>query len=66
MDMSYADFLRQRDYPMEQLGYYSNLLRGMPVDLNSSKTSYAQPPSVASQLGGIGLGAASLAQMSRG
>jgi hypothetical protein len=66
MDMSYADFLRQRDYPMEQLGYYSNLLRGLPVDLNSSQTSYAQPPSVASQLGGIGLGAASLAQMSRG
>jgi hypothetical protein len=66
MDMSYADFLRQRDYPMEQLGYYSNLLRGLPVGLSSTQTSYGQPPSVAAQLGGVGLGATALSQMARG
>jgi len=65
-DMAYADFLRQRDYPMEQLGYYSNLLRGLPVGLNTTNTTYAPPPSMLAQVGGAGLGAASLAQLTRG
>jgi len=63
-DMAYADFLRQRDYPMEQLGYYSNLLRGIPVGLNTTGTTYAPPPSMLAQVGGVGLGAASLARLS--
>lgn len=55
LDQAYADFLRQRDYPMEQLGYFSNLMRGIPVQLGSTQTTYAQPPSIASQVGGLGL-----------
>ena len=65
-DTAYADFLRQRDYPMELLGQYSNLLRGVPVGLNTTGTTYAPPPSMLAQMGGVGLGAASLAQLSRG
>lgn len=65
-DMAYADFLRQRDYPMEQLGQFSNLLRGIPVGLNTTGTTYAPPPSMASQVIGTGLGAASLARLSGG
>ena len=60
LDQAYADFLRQRDYPTEQLGYFSNILRGLPVQLGSTATTYAQPPSMASQLGGAGLGALGL------
>lgn len=55
LDTAYADFLRQRDYPMEQLGYYSNILRGLPVGLSSTQTTAAPPPSIASQIGGLGL-----------
>lgn len=66
MDMAYADFLRQRDYPMEQLGYYSNMLRGLPVGLSSTQTSYAPPPSAAAQIGGLGLGALGLYNTARG
>ena len=55
LDTSYADFLRQRDYPMEQLSYYSSLLRGIPVQMGSTQTTYAQPPSLASQVSGLGL-----------
>lgn len=55
LDMAYADFLRQRDYPMERLSYYSNLMRGTPVQLSSTQTSYAQPPSMLSQAAGLGL-----------
>jgi len=66
LDMAYADFLRQRDYPMEQLGYFSNILRGLPVGLGSTATTYAQPPSIASQVAGIGLGGLGLANLTKG
>lgn len=62
LDQAYADFLRQRDYPMEVLGQYSNILRGLPVGLNSTQTTYAPPPSMASQVLGTGLGALGLAK----
>jgi hypothetical protein len=57
LDQAYADFLRQRDYPMETLGQYSNLLRGLPIGLSTTETAYAKPPSMASQALGTGLGA---------
>lgn len=63
LDTAYADFLRQRDYPMEQLSYYSSLLRGLPVALGSTQTTYAQPPSLASQLIGAGTTAYGYSQM---
>ena len=63
LDQQYADFLRQRDYPMEQLSYYSNMLRGLPIQLGSTQTTYAQPPSLASQVGGLGLAGLGLYNM---
>lgn len=63
LDQQYADFLRQRDYPMEQLGYYSSLLRGLPVQMGSTQTTYAQPASLASQVGGLGLAGLSLSKL---
>jgi len=65
LDQAYADFLRQRDYPMEQLGYFSNLMRGVPVGLGSTATTYAQPPSIASQVGGLGLAGLGLYNLAR-
>ena len=62
LDQDYADFLRQRDYQMERLGQYSNILRGLPVGLSSTQTTYATPPSFASQALGGGLGALGLAR----
>jgi hypothetical protein len=61
-DQRYADFLRQRDYPMEVLGNYSNLLRGMPMALNSASTTYAPRASAAQSVLGAGLGAAGLSR----
>ena len=55
LDQAYSDFLAQRDYPMEQLGYFSNLMRGIPVQLGSTATTYAPPPSLTSQIAGLGL-----------
>lgn len=66
LDIAYQDFLRQRDYPMEQLQQYSSLLRGVPVTPSSTQTTYAPAPSLAAQLAGAGLGAASLYNMYKG
>lgn len=66
LDIAYQDFLRQRDYPMEQLQQYSSLLRGVPVTPSSTQTAYAPAPSLAAQLAGAGLGAASLYNMYKG
>jgi hypothetical protein len=65
LDTAYADFLRQRDYPMEQLGYYSNILRGLPVGLSSTQTTSAPPPSIASQIGGLGLAGLGIANLAK-
>lgn len=60
LDTAYQDFLRQRDYPMEQMQQYSGLLRGVPVTPNSTTTTYAPNASLGSQLVSGGLGAAAL------
>lgn len=59
LDTAYADFLRQQGYPAEQLQQYSSLLQGVPRAVNQTQTasSYTQPPSLASQIMGTGLGA---------
>lgn len=63
MDTAYQDFLRQRDYPQEQLGFYSNILRGLPVQLASTTQSYQAPPSIGSQMAGLGLAGLGLSKM---
>jgi hypothetical protein len=60
LDTDYQEFLRQRDYPMEQLQQYSSLLRGVPVTPQSSTTTYAPNASIGSQLLGGGLAAAGI------
>jgi len=63
LDQRYADFLRQRDYPKEQLGFYSNLIRGLPAPVSSSQITYAQPPSFGQQAMGYGLAGLSAASL---
>lgn len=63
LDQQYADFLRQRDWQLENLGYYSNLMRGIPVGTNTTSTTYAPPPSLAAQVLGTGLGGLSMYNM---
>lgn len=60
LDMAYQDFLRARDFPMEQLQQYSSLLRGVPITPSSTTSTYAQQPGIGQQLLGTGLGAASI------
>ena len=62
LDTAYQDFLRQRDYPQEQLGFYSNILRGLPVQLASTTQSYQAPESVGANIAGLGLAGLGLAK----
>ena len=55
MDLAYQDFLRQRDYPKEQMGWYSGILRGLPQEMGSSQLTYQLEPSLSQQITGLGL-----------
>jgi hypothetical protein len=65
MDMSYGDFQRQQNYPMEQLGNYSNIIRGLPIQMNNTQTTATAAPSMFQQAVGTGLSAASMYNMYR-
>ena len=56
LDIQYQDFLQQQQYPYKQLGFMSDILRGSAnLAGTGGKTVYEAPPSVASQIGGLGL-----------
>lgn len=55
----YQDFLNQQNYPYKQLGFMSDLLRGMPLT-QQSEAVYRAPPSQVSQVAGLGAGLGSL------
>ena len=61
LDTDYADFLRQRDYGKEQLGVYSNIIRGLPQQMGSTGIAYKNTPtpSFGNQALGAGIGALS-------
>ena len=54
LDIQYEDFLRQRQHPYTQLGFMSDMLRGLPMSQTTSQI-YQAPPSAASQIAGAGL-----------
>jgi hypothetical protein len=39
LDLGYQDFLQQRDYPQNQLNWFSNILHGVPAPTQSTTTS---------------------------
>ena len=42
LDLAYEDYVRQRDYPREQLQFYSSILRGIPVQPSTETTELQQ------------------------
>ena len=51
MSMGYQDFLRQQAFPREQLGFFNNMLRGLPITPGSTTASYGGPSSAERLLG---------------
>jgi hypothetical protein len=54
-DLKYQTFQEQKNYQKQQLDYLSQILRGNAAALGTTQTQYAPAPSLASQLGGVGL-----------
>lgn len=59
LDLAYQDFVRQRDYPREQLQFLSSVLRGVPVQ-PSTETTSMQSYNPIQQLLGTGISALGL------
>lgn len=53
LNTQYQDYLNSQNYPYKQLGFMSDLLRGLPLTQQAS-TVYQAPPSMASSLVGLG------------
>jgi hypothetical protein len=54
MSQAYQDFLSQRGHPQQQLAFMSDILRGVPLG-QQTQVQYQAPPSMASQIAGLGM-----------
>ena len=54
-NIKYQQFQEQQNYQKAQLDYLSQILRGNAAALGTTQVQYAPAPSLASQLGGLGL-----------
>ena len=57
LTQSYQDFLNQQNYPYKQMGFMSDMLRGLPLGQQSTQSIYQAPPSAIQNIGALGLGA---------
>lgn len=61
LDLAYSDFENQRDYDRQTLNWLNGILRGVPVQSNSTVSQYGASNPYAS-LAGLGLGSLGLSQ----
>jgi len=62
LNTEYQDFLNYQNYPYKQMGFMSDMIRGLPMSQLSS-TMYQQPPSMVSQAAGLGTAALGLSKL---
>jgi len=65
LNNQYQDYLNYQNYPYKQMGFMSDMIRGLPLAQQSS-TMYAQPPSMLQQVAGAGLTAKALGAFAGG
>lgn len=59
LDLAYADFIRQQQYPYQQVSFFNDILTGVPSTQQTTSGTSAQQvpgPSIGQQLTGVGLG----------
>jgi hypothetical protein len=61
LDIGYEDFLRQQGWTERQLGLFTKILRGIPVEPGRTVSTYEERPSTMRSLFGAGISAAGLA-----
>lgn len=63
LSMDYQDFLDEKNHPYKQLGFMSDMIRGLPLGSQSTSQVYQAPGSLMGQLGGIGMGMYGMSKM---
>jgi hypothetical protein len=62
LDTKYQDFLNYQNYPYKQIGFMSDIIRGVPLTQTGSSV-YQAPPSTAQNIASLGLGAAGISKL---
>jgi len=65
LNTEYQDFLNAQNYPYKQLGFMSDMLRGLPLT-QQSQAMYGQAPSMVQQVAGLGLTGKALGAFAKG
>jgi hypothetical protein len=65
LNTEYQDFLNYQNYPYKQLGFMSDMIRGLPLT-QQSQTMYQQPPSMIQQVAGLGITGKALGAFAEG
>jgi hypothetical protein len=54
LDIDYQNYLASQNFPYQQLGFFSDIVRGLPMS-QSTQTMYGGQPSIAAQLPGLAM-----------
>jgi hypothetical protein len=65
MNNQYQDYLNAQNYPYKQLGFMSDMLRGLPLT-QQSQAMYGQTPSMVQQVAGLGITGKALGAFAKG
>jgi hypothetical protein len=65
LNNQYQDYLNAQNYPYKQMGFMSDMIRGLPLT-QQSQTMYAPPPSMLSQVAGAGITGKALGVFKKG
>lgn len=56
LDQAYQDFLNQQNYPYKQLGFMADMIRGLPLGQQTTRSMYEAPGSMLGQAAGVATG----------
>jgi len=62
LTQAYEDFQNQQNYPYKQLGFMSDLIRGLPLGQQTATQMYTPNPSAAQNVAALGAGAYGLSK----
>ena len=62
LSQAYQDFQNQQNYPYKQLGFMSDMIRGLPLGQQTTRQVYEPEPGMAQQIGALGAGAYGLSK----
>ena len=66
LDTAYQDFTNQQNYPYKQLGFMSDMIRGLPLGQQSTSQMYQAPPSAIQTAGSLALTGYGINQLAKG